>query len=117
MKYLYSKLKIRLSELHTQPVAVPVWEVPLLQAIHGESVSVGENIEVTRDEPVDPRDEFTRLANKYREPEPGQPPYVAAVYGAFGPGVNALDRAIQAAFVREDAPPADDFGSLLGETA
>lgn len=114
MKYQYTKLRIRISELHTQPVAVPVWEVPILQAIHGESVAVGDNIEVVRDEPVDPRDEFTRLANKYREPEPGQPPYVAAVYGAFGPGVNALQREITAAVVKEY--PADDFGSLLGET-
>ena len=104
MKYRYERLRVRLSELHTQNITVPAWEAPVVQAVHGESVeSLGETVHERAE--VDVHDEFARLANKYREPEPGQPPFVAAVYGSFGPGLTALTRAVNEAVVEETATP------------
>jgi hypothetical protein len=119
-KYIHHKMTIRLSELHTQPVTVPAWEVPLVHAIHGEAAQdTGERVEVLTIRAREADDEFNRLANRYRGAEVGAPPYVAAVYGSFGPGVKALAEAIEKARVKEAPPVAgdEDFSSLLGETA
>lgn len=119
MKYIYDTVRIRLSELHTQTVSVPAWETPVLQAVHQNDLEVIGQSEVARKRPAEAADEFTRLAQKYREPEPGQPPYVAAVYGSFGPGVGALARAINEAVIAEASapPPAEKNDSLLASIA
>lgn len=93
----YIRAKIRLSELHSQNVTVPAWELPLLQAIHGTGVREIGDVHVDRPAPA-AADEFARLAGKYRHPEnTPDNPYVAQVYGAFGPGVARLQQEIDKA--------------------
>lgn len=105
MNIKFDVLDIRLTELHTQRIKVPAWETPVLLAIHGENVSqIGDKV-IERGVP-DARDEFTRLANRYG-PKVGDTPYVASVYGNFGPGINALANAIKGAIVKEKAEDAE----------
>lgn len=110
-KIRFTKGKIRLSELHTQSVTVPAWEFPVLQAVHGERAQeLGETL-IERN-PPEAADEYRRLATKYRGPDSGDTAYVAAVYGAFGPGIGNLQRAINEATVAE-AKADDDMASLV----
>ena len=95
MYVTYHKLDVRTSELQNARVEVPAWEAPVLQAVHGENVVFVSDSLVERDAP-DAADEFRRLGNKYRG-EADDPPFVAAVYGQFGPGIAALKTAIDAA--------------------
>lgn len=122
MQVKYIVADVRLSELHTQRVKVPVWEFPILQAIHDANITAAGEETILRIRVPDAADEFTRLAQRYREPEPGQPPYVAAVYGLFGPGVIALGNAINAAVIeppkaRAKRNKVDDNDPLLAGTA
>ena len=55
----------------------------------------------------DPRDEFERLAQLYG-PKHHDTPHVAAVFGNFGPGVNALRDAIARAATPLVQMPAED---------
>lgn len=107
----YIQATIRLSEMHTQNISVPAWEFPVVQAVHGNGVK--ETGTVTVDRPVPAAsDEFQRLANKYRAPA-GSPdtPYVAQVYGAFGPGLanlqKEIDRAAEAPKAKRGRKPAE----------
>lgn len=97
---LFDKVTVRVSELQTTTVVCAPWETPILQAIYGEDEAVvtGEE-EVDRELP-DPQDEFTRLAVRYG-PKNSDTPVVAAVYGNFGPGFRALERAMQACVEQE----------------
>jgi len=110
----YVTADIQINELHTQRVEVPAWEVPVLEAVHGASVSVTSERLFDRPAPG-AEDEFRRLANRYREAtnEDGSKgiPYVASVYGQFGVGTANLGRAIAAA-TEEASQGTDD---LLGE--
>lgn len=101
MKLRFLELDIRMSELHTQRVCVASWEHPVLQAVWGAGVSVVNEVLIERKAP-EPEDEFRRLANRYGSPEVEGAPYVAAVYGQFGPGVNSLARAIEDAIYEGD---------------
>jgi hypothetical protein len=91
----YDTLQIQLSEFCQPVVTVPSWETPVLQALHTDSVIVKNHFVVERKLP-EAGDEFTRLALRYG-PKNDPTPYVAAVYGNFGPGVSALKRAIEGA--------------------
>jgi hypothetical protein len=118
MKYRYVLADVRLSETHTQRVLVAEWELPVLQAVHGTSVKQIETQTVSREKEVDAADEFTRLADRYGADAPDQPPYIAAIYGIFGPGVAALEKAIKAATVQEPVADAEgDLDPLLADTA
>jgi hypothetical protein len=120
MLYKYVRAKIRLSELHVQPVFVPRWELPVLQAVHADVQVVGEENHRAK-RAVDAADEFARLANRYGSPEVGAPPFVAAVYGAYGPGLAKLEHEIAIAAVPEPTTPDALFestdDSLLGDVA
>jgi hypothetical protein len=109
----HSEVEIRVSELHTQRVVVPTWEVPILIAIHGDGVKViGEHL-IDRRAP-ETEDEFRRLSTRYRNTKTDDGsvgvPYVASVYGQFGIGTDKLARAIAAATVESV-----DVSDLLGE--
>ena len=109
-KIRYIKGKVRLSELHTQPVLVPAWDFPVLQAVHGDHAQeVGEDF-LDREAP-EAADEYRRLATRFGAGEGSDTPYVAAVYGAFGPGIGNLQRAINEATVAEEK--ADDISTLV----
>lgn len=94
-KVRYYNVEVTLNELAKHVKEVPEWEVGVLQAQWGDNAVV-----LNEDEPTiierklpDPRDEFERLAQLYG-PRFGDSPYVASVFGNFGPGVNRLADAI-----------------------
>lgn len=93
MSIRFDKVTIRVSELQTTPVVVAPWETPILQAMYGEEAQVVGHVEIERELPG-AADEFARLAQRYG-PKNSETPIVAAVYGNFGPGVNALGKAIR----------------------
>lgn len=129
MKLRYAKVRVRLSEAHIRVVTVYPWEVPILQAVHGEGTApTGEFIEKEVANAPDAAKEFERLAARYRAPANGDTPYVALVYGNFGLGVAKIDEQIKGAIVNEkppkprkakapaDSPPAKtELASLLDE--
>jgi len=97
MGILFQKLDIRTSELTQTRVEVAAWESPVLQAVHGENVTfVSESVLEDRIAP-DAADEFARLAERYKGETEDSPPFITMVYGQFGPGVAALQKAIEAA--------------------
>ncbi len=101
MGILYQKLDVRASELTTIRVEVAAWESPVLQAVHGDDVSFVSESVIDDKEAPEAGDEFARLVVRYKaEGEEGVPP-VAAVYGQFGPGIAALQKAIEAATQEE----------------
>jgi len=97
MGILFQKLDVRTSELQTVRVHVAAWESPILQAVHGENVSFVS--EAVLEDKVAPEaaDEFARLADRYKGENEDSPPFITMVYGQFGPGVAALQKAIEAA--------------------
>lgn len=104
----YKKVLVQISKVHSQPLEVPEWEVPVLRAVHvtgdGGTDSVTELEDTLKErEAPDATSEFQRLATKYgrSETEDGAKglPYVAAVYGQFGVGTKRLGDAINAAVV------------------
>lgn len=101
MTIRFDKVTIRVSELQTHTVVVGPWETPILQAMYGEECSVTGNENVKRP-PPEAADEFARLAQRYG-PKNSDMPIVAAVYGRYGPGVNALQSAINKAAGVPDA--------------
>lgn len=119
-KIKYARLSIRRSELHTAEVAVPAWEVPLIEAVHGKAeegeaaVTVLGDVYVERT-PPQPQDEYLRLQNRYRDAKNDDGskslPYVAAVYGQFGVGQAALAGAIRAATT--EVSEADALAELI----
>lgn len=101
----FAIVNVILSELHTQQLVIAPWEVPVLQAVHGDNdVSVVDSQEIDR-EPPDAADEFRRLENRYRAPSgEGAQAYVAQVYGSHAAGVQRLAAEIDKA-VRASAAP------------
>jgi len=96
MGILYQKLDIRTSELQTVRVEVAAWESPVLQAVHGENASFVSESVIDREAP-EAADEFARLAERYKGETEDSPPFITLVYGQFGPGIAALQKAIEAA--------------------
>ena len=96
MGILYQKLDIRTSELTTTQVHVAAWESPVLQAVHGENVSYVSESVLDREVP-EAADEFVRLSERYKGETEDSHPFVTMVYGQFGPGVAALQKAIELA--------------------
>jgi len=96
MGILYQKLDIRTSELQTVRVEVAAWESPVLHAVHGENASFVSESVIDREAP-EAADEFARLAERYKGETEDSPPFITLVYGQFGPGIAALQKAIEAA--------------------
>lgn len=110
----FKVLSIVISEHTKLRVEAAEWEVPILIAVHNpasgtenDAANVEEIGELLVDrDPPDAKDEFRRLAQRYRNPEGSDIPFVAAVYGQFGVGTLGLAKAIADAVV--DAPEAAD---------
>lgn len=84
---------------------IPVWEVPILDMVHGGQITVlDKDVIVDRALP-DVRTEFERLEAVYRNhrTEGGAPgaPVVAQVYGDGPRGFKELGKAIKEGFVKE----------------
>lgn len=112
----YVEVEIRRSEMSTVTKQVAEWEVPILDVMHGANAP----IRIIRDIPVDRpaptgQEEMERLRSAYgvTRDENGFRgiTYVESVYGQHRPGVQALERAINAAQMNMPQNYADD---LLG---
>jgi hypothetical protein len=108
MSVTAKKVAIRRSELHTVERIVPLWELPLLEAIHavGAVVPLEDVVLADRDLP-DAQTEYERLEARYKlaRKDDGSigDAVVADVYGKHGAGIQALKRAIAEAEVEEDS--------------
>lgn len=86
--------------------AVPQWEVPILDLVHGGQITILDDRDVIVDRPMpNVQNEWERLEAVYRnhrtqEGAPGAP-VVATVYGDGPRGAKALKEAIDEAFVAE----------------
>lgn len=95
-------LIVQLNKLHRQKMTVPPWELPILQAIHGEKECelIGEEFV---DTPYpDPSDEYQRLTLRYKAPaEDPEKPYVGQLFGLGPVGINRLGDLIAEAEANE----------------
>jgi len=93
----YVKVSIRRSELATVQKDMPMWELPLVESIFPSGVEVLEEFYLDGNTPK-AQDEYERLNSVYRQSVEDDGSrgiaHVAAVYGQFGPGTQALRRAI-----------------------
>jgi len=103
MSIKYDVVTIRLNEYRTVTRTVAPWETPILEAIHGGNLQRAGSKICNVDPPV-PDDEFRRLADRYG-PKDSDVPFVAQVYGNFGPGVRALTQVIADSLTL--APPSE----------
>lgn len=83
-------------------VEVPQWEAHVLLAMWDDDANVIGTVVVDRAIP-EVNDEFTRLANKYG-PRDEDIPFVARVYGGFGPGLRALANEFQVSVAGSNIP-------------
>jgi len=94
----FRKVNILRDETTSILSLVADWEVPLLEAIHGEErLSIGELVEAQgREWPTDARGEFQRLGALYGVTGSGDNAlsFVERVYGAGSIGVKNLERAM-----------------------
>lgn len=123
----YIKVNVRRDESADIVEFIGAWEVPVMEAVQGERVTVGEAGEFEgRPWPEDAKSEFVRLEQKYGRTGGGDndPSFVERVYGIGSAGVKALGEAIKAArkagekAARKGAkkPPAAAAADLVGAT-
>lgn len=100
-------IEIRRSELHTVQDHVPMWEIPVIEAVHALGIKLIEEKILAHVEAPEAGDEYTRLENRYRRSrnEDGSQgiPVVAQIYGMHAAGVQALGRAIDSAKLAADS--------------
>lgn len=89
----HTQIEITKNPMLKVPIEVPQWEAHVVLALWGDDANVTGTIVIDRDVP-EVNDEFTRLANKYG-PRDEDIPFVARVYGGFGPGLRALANEFQ----------------------
>jgi hypothetical protein len=94
----FRKVNILRDETTSVLALVAEWEVPLLEAVHGEErLTIGELVEAkNREWPTDARSEFGRLGSLYGTTGSGDNAlsFVERVYGAGSIGVKNLERAM-----------------------
>lgn len=90
----HTQITITKNPMLKVPLEVPQWEAHILLALWGEDAQVTGTVVYERDIP-ETNDEFTRLANKYG-PRDEDIPFVARVYGSFGPGLRGLEQEFRA---------------------
>lgn len=110
----YFKVRITQNQMTQHVVEVPEWEVGVLMAQWNDDAEVIEDetspFTVSRKLPQ-PRDEFERLAQRYG-PKHEETPFVAGVFGNFGPGVNKLRDAIIESTKERQVFPTDEDEDL-----
>lgn len=98
----HTQIEITKNPLLKVPVEVPQWEAHVVLALWGDDANVTGTI--VRDRVVpSANDEFTRLANKYG-PADEDIPFVARVYGSFGPGLRALAQEFEVSVAGSNLP-------------
>ena len=89
----HTQIEITKNPMLKVPIEVPQWEAHVVLALWGDDAVITGTVVHKREVP-DANDEFTRLANKYG-PRDEDIPFVARVYGSFGPGLRALRNEFQ----------------------
>lgn len=102
------KVEIRRSELHTVVETYPLWEVPVVAAVHDDgALKVVADVTLADRELPDAKEEYERLDVRYKRARNDDGSFglavVANVYGQHAAGLQALRRAIQDAKVEEDS--------------
>jgi hypothetical protein len=102
------KIEIRRSELHTVVATLPLWEIPVVAAVHDEgALKVVGDVVIAHCDLPDAKEEFERLSNRYKLARNDDGsfglPVVATVYGQHAAGVSALKRAIAEAQTEADS--------------
>ncbi len=115
----YRKVNVLRDETTTINVLIAEWEVPLMEAKHGEDrITTGELVDVkNREWPVDAKSEFNRLVQLYGMTGSGDnaQSFAERVYGGGSVGVKNLDRAMAEA--RGAKKPKKGSEDLIGATA
>lgn len=101
-------ISIRRSELHTVHDTLPLWEVPVVSAVHDDgAVQVIRDVVIADRQLPDVKEEMERLEARYKRARNDDGslglPVVIAVYGQHAAGLQTLKRAIQEAKVEEDS--------------
>lgn len=113
--YKTQKVSVKRNETSSIVDTFPLWEIPILQAVHNEV----ELLEMGVSSRVAPaaEEEYVRLENRYKYTTDDNGArgisFMGAVYGQHGVGLERLQAAIDKATVSEEAEAAD----LLGEVA
>jgi hypothetical protein len=101
----YVKVNVMRDETTNMQILVGPWEVPILEAKHGESrLEVGEHVDYPdRPWPIDGASEMQRLGALYGKTSAADnsPTFAELAYGHGKLGIKAMDAAI--ATVREEA--------------
>ncbi len=115
----FRKVNILRDESTTILHLAPEWEIPLLEAKHGEErMVVGELVEAkNREWPMDAKSEFARLTQLYGMTGSGDnaQSFAERVYGGGSVGVKNLDRAMTEA--RNAKKPKAASKDLIGAQA
>lgn len=94
----YVKVNVRRDESADIPVHVAPWEVPVMEAVHGEDrLTIGETVDFpNREWPDDAKSEFSRLGALYGRTGGGDndQSWVERAYGSGSTGVKALEKAM-----------------------
>ena len=98
----HTQIEVTKNPLMKIVVEVPQWEAHVVLALWGEDANVTGTVVRERKVPQ-ANDEFTRLANKYGPPDEDIP-FVARVYGSFGPGLRALENEFQVSVAGSNIP-------------
>lgn len=102
------KIRVRRDEVTAIENTLPLWEIPIMEAVHqsGHGSTLGEEVILDRAAP-EVEDEYMRLEQRYgrmtNEDGSRGVPFVAAVYGTLATGRQNLARAIAEATVSDDA--------------
>ena len=112
----HTQIEVTKNPLLKVPIVVPQWEAHVVLALWGDDANVTGTVVIDRDVP-EVNDEFTRLANKYG-PRDEDIPFVARVYGGFGPGLRALANEFQVSVAGSNIPSqASQVSEVALETA
>lgn len=90
----YQKVVVTLNTMTAAPKTVPSWEVPVLEAVYGSAVEIGESVSVDREAPT-VEAERERLTRIYGINPEERRSYVELAYGHRAE--KGLEKAIAAA--------------------
>jgi hypothetical protein len=97
----FTLVTVTRDETSSMPIHVGAWEIPVLEAKHGEErISVGDEVDFPdRPWPEDARSEMQRLSQLYGMTGAGDDAlsFAERAYGAGSTGIKALEKAMKAA--------------------
>lgn len=104
----YIQIQVLRNETATMTSYVAPWEIPVLESLHGEHLSVGEPKDFPKREwPDDPRSEMQRMMKLYGKRGSGDDAlsHAERAYGAGNGGLKALAKAMAEAKAAAEGKP------------